>query len=137
MHADGLTVNPKNAKPNGGWQILSIDMSATNTLVNGLGPMDANAGETDCGGQNYAEVIFFSEKPTTVERAACEQEAALARYTPGTRVTHPAFGTGVVESCTSSGASSRIAVRFAAGTKLLGAAWVIANCAPVGNEACA
>ena len=76
MHADGLTVNPKNAKPNGGWQILSIDMSATNTLVNGLGPMDANANETDCGGQNYAEVIFFSEKPTTVERAACERYLA-------------------------------------------------------------
>lgn len=76
MHADGLTVNPKNTKPNGGWQILSIDMSATNTLVNGLGPMDANASETDCGGQNYAEVIFFSEKPTTVERAACERYLA-------------------------------------------------------------
>ena len=73
----------------------------------------------------------------SLERAACEQEAALARYTPGTHVTHPAFGTGVVESCTGSGASSRIAVRFATGTKLLGAAWVIANCAPVGNEACA
>ena len=76
MHVDGLTVNPKSAKPSGGWQILSIDMSATNTLVNGLGPMDANVGETDCGGQNYAEVIFFSEKPTTVERAACERYLA-------------------------------------------------------------
>ena len=74
MHADGITVNPNSATPNGGWQIVSIDMTATNTVVTGLGSRDFS--DSGCGGQNYAEVIFFSEKPTTVERAACERYLA-------------------------------------------------------------
>lgn len=76
MHVDGLTTNPKSDKPNGGWQILSIDMTATNTVIHGLGTRDDNSTESDCGGQNYAEVIFFNEKPTVVERAACERYLA-------------------------------------------------------------
>ena len=76
MHVDGLTANPKSDKPNGGWQILSIDMTATNTVIHGLGSKDNNTSESDCGGQNYAEVIFFNEKPTVVERAACERYLA-------------------------------------------------------------
>ena len=76
MHVDGLTANPKSDKPNGGWQILSIDMTATNTVIHGLGSKDNNTSESDCGGQNYAEVIFFSEKPTVAERAACERYLA-------------------------------------------------------------
>ena len=76
MHVDGLTANPKSDKPNGGWQILSIDMTATNTVIHGLGTRDDNSNESDCGGQNYAEVIFFNEKPTVAERAACERYLA-------------------------------------------------------------
>ena len=76
MHVDGLTANPKSDKPNGGWQILSIDMTATNTVIHGLGSKDNNTSESDGGGQNYAEVIFFNEKPTVAERAACERYLA-------------------------------------------------------------
>ena len=64
---------PKTATPNGGWQVVSLDMSGTNTYVSGLG---TPFGDSNCGGQNYAEVIFFSEKPTAEERAACEQYLA-------------------------------------------------------------
>ena len=74
MHVDGLTVNPNSNTPNGGWQIVAIDMTATNTVVTGLGARDYS--DSDCGGQNYAEVIFFSEKPTVAERAACERYLA-------------------------------------------------------------
>ena len=74
MHVDGLTVNPNSNTPNGGWQIVAIDMTATNTVVTGLGARDYS--DSECGGQNYAEVIFFSEKPTVAERAACERYLA-------------------------------------------------------------
>lgn len=69
MHVDGITVNPKSDMPNGGWQILAIDMTGTNTAPCSLG---SQYDDSSCGGQNYAEVIFFSEKPTVAERAACE-----------------------------------------------------------------
>ena len=74
MHVDGLTADSKKATPNGGWQVVSIDMTATNTVVTGLGARDFS--DSECGGQNYAEVIFFSEKPTVAERAACERYLA-------------------------------------------------------------
>ena len=73
MHVDGLTEGkPKENTPNGGWQVVSIDMTGTNTLISGIGQHQ----NSNYGGQNYAEVIFFSEKPTTVERAACERYLA-------------------------------------------------------------
>ena len=73
LHADGLSVNPKSEKPSGGWQILSLDMTAANAVVNAIGRhrTDANS-----GGQDYAELIFFREKPTDAERAACERYLA-------------------------------------------------------------
>ena len=72
--------------PNGGWQIVSIDMSATNTVLDCLGgcrvtkSTDASllSGRilTMTGGQNYGEILFFDEVPTAAERAACEQYLA-------------------------------------------------------------
>ncbi|MBQ3290279.1 MAG: hypothetical protein IJH50_12840 [Kiritimatiellae bacterium] len=70
MMVDGVAVNPRSAKPSGGWQIVSLDMTATNTVINGLG--NHNATTSACGGQNYAEIIFFDEAPTDGERIACE-----------------------------------------------------------------
>lgn len=74
VHVDGNYVNATSDTPNGGWQIVSIDMSEKDTLVNGLGSEAYN--DSNCGGQNYAEVIFFSEKPTVDERKSCEQYLA-------------------------------------------------------------
>lgn len=67
--ADGRNTMPKNNHPSGGWQIVSLDMSATNTYVNAIGRHQA---DSQSGGQNYAEVIFFRERPTPAERYACE-----------------------------------------------------------------
>ena len=72
--------------PNGGWQIVSIDMSATNTVLDCLGGCRVTK-STDAsllngrafhltGGQNYGEILFFDEVPTAAERAACERYLA-------------------------------------------------------------
>ncbi|MBQ6338899.1 MAG: hypothetical protein IJI36_07130, partial [Kiritimatiellae bacterium] len=75
-------------KPSGGWQILSIDMSATNTVLDcigghfvtkeSMGTSLAASGRnyTMTGGQNYGEILFFDEVPTAAERAACERYLA-------------------------------------------------------------
>ena len=68
MVVNGMDAKPKSDKPNGGWQIVSLDMTATNTVLIGLSGHQGN----NYGGMNYAEVIFFSEKPTPTERMACE-----------------------------------------------------------------
>ena len=70
---DGVDVAPRTAKPSGGWQIVSVDMTATNIVVNGLG---THQSVNTYGGQNYAEIIFFSEAPTEAERMACESYLA-------------------------------------------------------------
>ena len=82
---DGMPAE-RTDKPNGGWQIVSIDMSATNTVLDSLGgcrltkSTDASllSGRTLTltGGQNYGEILFFDEVPTAAERAACEQYLA-------------------------------------------------------------
>ena len=66
---DGVDVAPRTDKPSGGWQIVSIDMTATNIVVNGLGNHQT---VNTYGGQNYAEIVFFDEAPTEAERIACE-----------------------------------------------------------------
>ena len=83
MLVDGLDIDPSTATPNGGWQIVSLDMSVTSTTLNGIGWHNS----ANHGGQNYAEIIFFSEKPTPAERAACERYLAKkwgleTSYTP-------------------------------------------------------
>ena len=66
---DGVDVAPRTDTPNGGWQIVSIDMTAAEILVNGLG---THKTANTYGGQNYAEIVFFGEAPTDAERIACE-----------------------------------------------------------------
>ena len=68
---DGVSVAPKTDHPSGGWQIVSIDMTAANIVINGLGNHQESTTQT-FGGQNYAEVIFFDEAPEEDERMACE-----------------------------------------------------------------
>ena len=77
---DGFSINVdgysqgdgKSATPNGGWQIVSLDMSESMPELYGLsGHYDGTY-----GGMNYAEVIFFSEVPTADERASCERYLA-------------------------------------------------------------
>ena len=82
---DGMP-SKRTDKPNGGWQIVSIDMSATNTVLDCLGgcrvtkSTDASllSGRalTMTGGQNYGEILFFDEVPTIAERMACERYLA-------------------------------------------------------------
>ena len=74
---DGETVKPGTAKPNGAWQIVSIDMTRYATTINALGAQTAEgATAAAAGGQNYAEVILFGSAPTEAERKACERYLA-------------------------------------------------------------
>ena len=70
LTVDGLPSDKatERKKPNGGWQILSVDMTATNTVLIGFSGHQGG----NYGGMNYAEVIFFREAPTAAERFACE-----------------------------------------------------------------
>ena len=70
---DGVDIKPQVAKPNGKWQIVSMDMTATNIVINGLGNHQTNS---QYGGQNYAEIIFFNVAPTDAERRSCESYLA-------------------------------------------------------------
>lgn len=54
--------------PNGGWQVVSLDMKGTNTVIQGIGSHQL----LTQGGQNYAELIFFNEALGSDERFACE-----------------------------------------------------------------
>lgn len=74
---DGEAVDPATGTPNGGWQIVSLDMTKKTTTLNSLGAQSASGEDgTASGGQNYAEVILFESKLTDVERAACERYLA-------------------------------------------------------------
>jgi len=74
---DGVEVNPTSDKPNGRWQILSVDMSEAAYELSCIGAEHAVTGNSsNPGGQQYAEVIFFSQKPTVAERVACERYLA-------------------------------------------------------------
>lgn len=74
---DGEAVDPATAKPNGGWQIVSLNMSRQSVNATALGAQTASGtSATSAGGQNYAEVILFESKLTDVERAACERYLA-------------------------------------------------------------
>lgn len=72
VNIDGVAVDPTQGNLlNGGWQIVSIDMNATNFYAIGW-----NNDYNNAGGQNYAEVILFSSEPTEQERYACERYLA-------------------------------------------------------------
>ena len=85
LTVDGMPAKTSD-RPSGGWQILSIDMSATNTVLDCIGghfvTKESKPNLLDSrnfsmtGGQNYGEILFFDEVPTAAERAACEQYLA-------------------------------------------------------------
>ena len=69
---DGEKVSdPTTQKFNGGWQIVSIDTSGYN--VNGFG-WASNYG--NAGGQNYGEILVFTNKLSDVERSCVESYLA-------------------------------------------------------------
>ena len=77
LAVDGEAVNPASSTPNGGWQIVSLDMTRKTTSLNSLGAQTAAADYSQsAGGQNYAEVILFGTAPTEAERTACERYLA-------------------------------------------------------------
>ena len=77
LTVDGESVDPATDKPNGSWQIVSIDMTRKATTVNSFGAQTARGEDaTAAGGQNYAEVILFENAPTEAERKACERYLA-------------------------------------------------------------
>lgn len=58
-----------------------------------------------------------------------ETQRAVARFAPGTRVRHPAYGEGVVQAVSGDGTSARADVLFdPAGVKTLGIGWMQAHC---------
>ncbi len=73
FRVDGTSVDATQAHPDGGWQIVSIDLSSSSSPITSLGQGGNNQ---DSGGQNYAELIFFRENPTAKEVYACEQYLA-------------------------------------------------------------
>ena len=75
-YVDGASVDPTVAKPNGSWQIVSIDTEGIG--VQGVGFKSDGMGSTpvDRGYSNYAEILLFSEKPTEEERLQVEEYLA-------------------------------------------------------------
>ncbi len=74
MFTNGVETTGNTATPNGDWQILSVDFDTTQK-IDSFGTIKGDA-YGNCGGQNYAEVLLFSEKPTDDERKACEMYLA-------------------------------------------------------------
>ena len=85
LTVDGMPAKTSD-RPSGGWQILSVDMSATNTVLDCIGGhfvtkeskpnLLDNRNFSMTGGQNYGEILFFDEVPTAAERTACERYLA-------------------------------------------------------------
>ncbi len=101
---DGVKVDPTaNNLLNGGWQVITLDIK--NNAVKGLG-FESGDGSGNCGGQNYAEVIFIAEELTDAQRQNIEiylaekwglagQYHYPAGYTPPPRLA-TVYGTGTV-----------------------------------------
>lgn len=83
---NGVKVDPATTKFSGGWDVITVD--ATGYEVNGLGWLkDYNS----AGGQNYAEVIIYTNAFTSAMRVSAERYLAkkwglLDRYQGGTAV---------------------------------------------------
>jgi len=86
---DGEEVDPTTAKFNGGWQVISVSGSAMST-VNIIGQDKVYS---DCGGQNYAELLFFTNAITDVQRQQVESYLArkwgVSTYSAGSGSTLP------------------------------------------------
>lgn len=72
---DGESVDPATTGLSGGWQVISI----TNTAAywRSLGEGEFSSSAANSGGQNYAEVISFTNAITSAEREAVERYLAL------------------------------------------------------------
>ena len=71
---NGTSVNPSERGLSGGWEILSFDTAGE--TVHGLGYNGTVGTVTNSKGQNYGEVLLFSEMPTAEERIAAEKYLA-------------------------------------------------------------
>ncbi len=100
---DGVKVNPTTTGLSGGWQIISLDITGHD--INGFGWAQNH---TTCGGQDYGEILVFTETLTDAERVNVESYLAKkwgleVQYQGGAALTeHPAKaflygGTGNVE----------------------------------------
>lgn len=87
-------------KDGGGWQIIGIDVPNNTGNFSGLGRRTNYIG----GGQMYAEVLVFSERPTDRQIAAAEKYLAekwglaLAKETPDIAVTPKVTGSGTIRA---------------------------------------
>ena len=71
---NGTLVDPTVTNLSGGWEIISVD--ASKAVVHGLGFNAAYGTTSNIAGQNYGEVLLFSETPTELERIAAEKYLA-------------------------------------------------------------
>lgn len=73
---DGEKVNPTTTGFNGAWQLLDF-VKGEGDAISALG-MNTGVGDANlpCGGQNYAEVIFFPDELTEFERVSVERYLA-------------------------------------------------------------
>ena len=115
LFADGEVVNPATDSPNGGWQIVSIDMTRYATTINALGAQTASGSDaTAAGGQNYAEVILFESAPTEAERKACERYLAKKWGLTGS------YTCGIVNEYRLNSANASTSVKVFGNVKLAG-----------------
>ena len=68
---NGAEVDPTTAKLSGGWDVITVD--ATGHQVNGLGWLDIYS---TGGGQNYAEVIIYTNACSAATRVLAERHLA-------------------------------------------------------------
>ncbi|MGN0846247.1 MAG: hypothetical protein ACI4RA_02545, partial [Kiritimatiellia bacterium] len=72
---DGLAVDPTKTGYNGGWQIVSFESETeAGEVVRSLGKMES--WQEKQGGQNYAEILLYTNALTTAERRAVEVHLA-------------------------------------------------------------
>ena len=71
---NGEQVNPSSRNLSGGWEIISFDTSGAS--VHGLGFSGGFDTPANTRGQNYGEVLLFSQTPTEAERVAAEKYLA-------------------------------------------------------------
>ena len=93
-YVNGELVNAQTRALSGGWEIISFDTSAA--AIYGFGFNGGIGTPANAKGQNYGEVLLFSEMPTEEERIAAERYLAEkwgvindykdASRTPGLRI---------------------------------------------------
>lgn len=74
MWTNDVSVTASTACPNGGWQVITIDCTGGGVGLWGLGW--GTSGVSNCGGQNYAEVLIFTNELSDVSRQRVERYLA-------------------------------------------------------------